>query len=67
MKKILAVAAVAAFAGVAGAANAADMYAPSRGGLKDTYVAPVTTWTGFYLGAHVGGAWGDLEQQLQLQ
>jgi hypothetical protein len=43
-------------------ANAADMYvAPAAsGGYKDgpAYVAP---WTGFYLGGHVGAAWGQLE------
>ncbi len=60
MKKTLAVAAIAALAGVAGAANAADMYSPA-GGMKDTYVAPVTTWTGFYIGAHVGGFWADIK------
>ena len=58
MKKILA-AATFAVLGVAGAANAADMY--SHGSLKDVpYVAAAPTWTGFYVGAHVGGAWADL-------
>jgi opacity protein-like surface antigen len=61
MKKTLAVAAVAAFAGVAGAANAADMYSPAGGGLKDTPYVAASTWTGFYLGAHVGGAWSELK------
>ena len=57
MKKILAAAAVA-LAGAAGAANAADMYA---GGMKDVAFVPPPLWTGFYIGAHVGGAWADLE------
>jgi outer membrane immunogenic protein len=61
MKKTLAAATVTVLVGVAGAANAADMYSPSGGGLKDVpaYVPP-PTWTGFYIGAHVGGAWADL-------
>ncbi len=58
MKKTLAVAVVAAIAGVAGAANAADMYAP--GGYKDVPVAVAPTWTGFYIGANVGGVWADI-------
>ncbi len=38
-------------------ANAADIYAPSApGGYKDAYV-PVAIWSGFYVGADVGGAW----------
>jgi outer membrane immunogenic protein len=43
-------------------ANAADMYRapePFAGGYKD---GPVyTSWAGFYLGAHAGGAWADLD------
>jgi hypothetical protein len=35
-------------------ANASDF---GYGGYKDV---PGPIWTGFYLGAHVGGAWGDL-------
>jgi outer membrane immunogenic protein len=42
-------------------ANAADMYVPSApGGYKDAY-APVATWTGFYVGAHVGWGGGDAD------
>lgn len=40
--------------------NAADMYA-GGGGYKDAPIyAPAPIWTGFYLGAHVGGAWSTL-------
>jgi outer membrane immunogenic protein len=42
----------------AGAANAADVY--QRGSIKDApevYMPPIT-WTGFYVGAHLGGAFG---------
>jgi outer membrane immunogenic protein len=43
-------------------ANAADMYRapePMAGGYKD---GPVyTSWAGFYVGAHLGGAWGDVK------
>ena len=57
LKKTLAAAAIAALA-ASGAANAADIY----GGLKDAPVAPPPPlWTGFYIGASVGGAWGDLK------
>jgi outer membrane immunogenic protein len=60
MKKTLAAAAVA-LAGAAGAANAADMYA---GGMKDVgFVPPPPLWTGLYIGAHVGGAWADLDSR----
>jgi opacity protein-like surface antigen len=57
MKKTLAAAAVV-LAGAAGAANAADMYA---GGMKDVGFVPPPLWTGLYIGAHVGGAWADLQ------
>ena len=60
MKKTLAVAAIAALAGVAGAANAADMYSPA-GGLKDTPYVAAPTWTGFYIGANVGGVWANMQ------
>jgi outer membrane immunogenic protein len=43
-------------------ANAADVYRapePFAGGYKD---GPVySNWAGFYIGAHVGGAWSELE------
>jgi outer membrane immunogenic protein len=63
MKKTLAVAAFATLAGAAGTANAADMYA--QGGLKDApYVAAAPTWTGFYIGANVGGGWSQLDSSV---
>jgi outer membrane immunogenic protein len=57
MKNTLAAATVAVL-GMTGAAKAADIYSP---GLKDVPYVAVPSWTGFYLGAHVGGAWGDLK------
>ena len=62
MKKTLAAATVAALVGVAGAANATDLY--KGGSLKDVpaYVPP-PTWTGFYVGAHVGGFWADIRNR----
>jgi outer membrane immunogenic protein len=38
-------------------ANAADLSAP---GYKDGPYVPMS-WTGFYIGAHLGGAWGDMD------
>jgi outer membrane immunogenic protein len=61
MKKTLAAATVAVL-GVAGAANAADIY--SQGGLKDVPYVAAPTWTGFYVGANVGGAWANLKETL---
>jgi outer membrane immunogenic protein len=45
--------------GAAGVANAADVY-DRKGSLKDAPDAymPAITWTGFYVGAHAGGAFG---------
>ena len=62
MKKTLAAATVAALMGVAGAANAADL--DKGGSMKDApaYVPP-PTWTGFYIGAHVGGFWADINNR----
>ncbi len=58
MKKTLAAATVAALVGAVGAASAADMY---PGGLKEAPAfVPPPLWTGFYIGANVGGAWADL-------
>ena len=52
-------AAAAGALAVAGQVDAADIYAGS--GLKDAPVyAAAPAWTGFYIGAHVGGVWSDL-------
>ena len=40
-------------------ANAADIYAPGPGPAPFPVAAPVALWSGFYGGAHVGGAWTD--------
>src|SRR3974377_936880 len=58
MKNTLAAATIAALVGVAGAPNAAYLY---KGSTKDfpAYVPP-PLWTGFYIGAHVGGIWADI-------
>ena len=46
---------------VASAANAADMYS---GGMKEAPVyVPPPTWTGFYLGGHIGAAWESIGNQ----
>jgi outer membrane immunogenic protein len=59
MKKIALAAAAASlmFAG-AGAASAADM-APRYAKAPPPIVAPIFSWTGFYIGGFVGGATGD--------
>ena len=45
------------FLAAAGQASAADLYGPP--GLKDTpYIVQPALWQGFYLGGHIGGAWG---------
>ncbi len=44
---------------VATQVNAADLYAP--GGMKDTPYVVAPTWTGFYVGANVGGGWSQLD------
>ena len=62
MKKTLAAATVAALVGVAGAANAADLYKGSTKDVVPAYVPP-PTWTGFYIGAHVGGVWADIKDR----
>jgi len=59
MRKLFHTAAVAALLAFSMAANAAEVgarppvYAP-----PPIYVAPPFSWTGFYLGANIGGAWG---------
>ena len=58
MRRTMMVAAAAVLAGV-GAAAAADL-GSYRGSAKDEPLAyaPIT-WSGFYIGAHAGGAWGE--------
>ncbi|HWV51133.1 outer membrane protein [Pseudorhodoplanes sp.] len=54
MKKFLSVA-VAAFA-MTGTASAADIASPVY---KAPVAAPAYSWTGFYIGGHVGYGWGE--------
>jgi outer membrane immunogenic protein len=55
MRKLAIFAAAATMIGMSGVASAADL-----GGYKDAPVyAPSFSWTGFYLGGHAGGGWGD--------
>ncbi|MBI5318526.1 outer membrane beta-barrel protein [Bradyrhizobium sp.] len=57
MKKILlAASAAAAFAAMP--ASAADLGARYNYNKAPAYAAPIWTWTGFYVGAHLGGAFG---------
>lgn len=44
----------------AGQAEAADIYAPPPPPPAFPVAAPAPLWSGFYGGAHVGGAWADL-------
>ena len=41
-------------------AEAADIYAPATP-VPYPVATPVALWSGFYAGAHVGGAWADLK------
>ncbi len=41
-------------------ANAADIYRENMGSWKDPVYAPISSWTGFYAGGHMGAALGDL-------
>ncbi|WP_291688176.1 outer membrane beta-barrel protein [Bradyrhizobium sp.] len=56
-------AALAALA-FAGAALAADL--PARTYAKAPMVSPVYSWTGFYVGGHVGAGWGTTETDLNV-
>ncbi len=44
---------------VATQVNAADFC--GGGGCRDAPILVATTWTGFYVGGHVGGAWADMQ------
>jgi outer membrane immunogenic protein len=58
MRKIAMLAAAAAFVGVSGAASAGGLH--EHESYKDEPVyAPSFTWSGFYLGGHGGGGWGN--------
>ena len=57
MKKML-FAAVAAACAAALPAAAADLGAGYNYNKAPAYAAPIYTWTGFYVGAHAGGAFG---------
>ncbi len=57
---------IAAAATVAQAAVAADLSGPSRRSIKDgpiTHAAAPFSWTGLYVGAHVGYGWSDIDSQ----
>ncbi len=54
MHKTLTATVIVALLGAAGATNAADIYAP---GYKDGPYVAYPNWTGYYIGAHIGGAW----------
>ncbi len=57
-------AATAGALAMAAQVNAADLYAPA--GMKDTPYVVAPTWTGFYIGANVGGGWSQLDSSLNL-
>ena len=57
MTRLLLTVGVAITALASGTANAADLRAPVP--KAPPPVVAVYNWTGFYIGAHVGGAWGD--------
>jgi outer membrane immunogenic protein len=56
---LLASVGVAAMAGLMGTASAADLPRQAPVYKAPAYVAPVSNWTGFYLGINGGGAWGS--------
>src|SRR5215510_13414890 len=57
MYKRLLVASALATVMVVGAAGAADL--PTKGPVYKAPVAAPFSWTGFYVGGHVGYGWGD--------
>ena len=58
MRKLLLAGTAVAVVMAAGSAGAADL---SRPVLKAPPPIPVFSWTGWYVGVHVGGAWGTKE------
>jgi outer membrane immunogenic protein len=48
-----------AIVGTTGLASAADMSAPAPVYTKAPIMAPLWSWTGFYIGANFGGGWGQ--------
>ena len=58
MKKLLLATVGLVALGVAAPASAADMPVKAA---PPPPVAPIYNWTGFYIGAHVGGAWTDTD------
>ena len=58
MHKTLTATAIVALLGAASAAHAADIYSP---GYKDGPIVAYPNWTGYYIGAHVGGVWSTID------
>jgi outer membrane immunogenic protein len=61
MRKLLLASSAIAVVMIAAPAGAADMPVKAR---PLPPPAPVFSWTGFYIGAHLGGAWGTTESTL---
>ncbi len=58
MRKVISISLWALVSLAAGQAVAADVY--TAGGYKDAPIyTPAASWTGFYLGGQIGGAWAD--------
>src|SRR5262245_25850581 len=57
-KRLLATSALATVL-IAGAAHAADL--PTKAPIRKAPIAVPFSWTGFYIGGHVGYGWGDKE------